>query len=60
PLLIAVPAQGATPTRDEVLTFLGERLAKWQVPDDVVFVEQLPMGGTGKVQKSKLREEYGG
>jgi fatty-acyl-CoA synthase len=60
PLLIAVAAPGATPTRDEVLEFLGQTLAKWQLPDDVIFVDALPMGGTGKVQKSVLREQYSG
>lgn len=60
PLLIAVAAPGAQPTRDDIIDYLGESLAKWQLPDDVVFVDSLPMGGTGKVQKKKLREEYGG
>lgn len=34
-------------------------MAKWQIPDRVVFAETLPIGATGKVQKNKLREEYG-
>jgi len=33
------------------------RFAKWQVPDDVVFVDAIPLGGTGKMQKTKLREQ---
>jgi fatty-acyl-CoA synthase len=58
PLLVAVPREGAQPTQEEVLTYLAETVAKWQLPDRVVFVETLPMGATGKVQKTKLREEY--
>jgi hypothetical protein len=45
---------------DEILAFLSERVAKWWVPDDVVFLESLPVGGTGKVQKADLRKQYGG
>ncbi len=47
-------------TKERILEHLAETLAKWQLPDDVIFVDALPMGGTGKVQKTKLREEYGG
>ena len=37
---------------------LESTLAKWQLPDRIIWVDALPMGATGKVQKSKLREEY--
>lgn len=60
PLLIAVPSPDRTPTREEVIEYLARTLAKWQLPDEVIFVDTLPMGGTGKIQKTKLREEYGG
>jgi len=59
PLLIVVPAPDRNPTKENILEHLAETLAKWQLPDDVIFVDALPMGGTGKVQKTKLREEYG-
>ena len=59
PLLIAVPEPDTGPTREDVLEFLSGSLAKWQLPDEVIFVDSLPMGATGKVQKTKLREEYG-
>ena len=59
PLLIAVPAPGTEPTKGAILEFLSGSLAKWQLPDEVIFVDSLPMGATGKVQKTKLREEYG-
>ncbi len=44
---------------DEILAFLSERVAKWWIPDAVIFLETLPVGGTGKVQKAMLREQYG-
>lgn len=58
PLLIAVAAESGAPPKEEVIDFLASSLAKWQLPDDVIFVETLPMGATGKVQKSVLREQY--
>jgi 3-(methylthio)propionyl---CoA ligase len=58
PVLVAVAACDPPPTRDSVLDHLRETLAEWQLPDEVIYVAQLPMGATGKVQKSKLREEY--
>ena len=58
PLLIAVPAPGAVPSKESVLEFLESQVAKWWLPDDVVFVEELPLGATGKIQKSKLREQF--
>jgi 3-(methylthio)propionyl---CoA ligase len=59
PLLIAQPAPGASPTKESVLEFLEGQVAKLCLPDDVVFVDSLPLGATGKVQKSLLREQYG-
>ena len=58
PLLVAVAKQGQTPTADELKAFLAERVAKWWLPDDVVFVEELPHTATGKLQKMKLRERF--
>ncbi|MDO8699895.1 MAG: long-chain-fatty-acid--CoA ligase [Rhodoferax sp.] len=60
PLLFIVRKPGQTVEREEILAFLTERVAKWWVPDDVVFLDALPVGGTGKVQKADLRKEYGG
>jgi fatty-acyl-CoA synthase len=60
PLLIAQPAPGAAPTKESVLEFLEGQVAKLWLPDDVVFVEALPLGPTGKVQKMALRERYRG
>ncbi len=58
PLLIVVKKDGSQLTRDELLQFYEGKISKWSVPDDVVFVEQLPHTGTGKLQKLKLREDY--
>jgi fatty-acyl-CoA synthase len=58
PLLIVVKATGHDPRKEEILAFLSERLAKWQVPDDVVFVESLPLTATGKISKKDLRAQF--
>jgi fatty-acyl-CoA synthase len=60
PIVVVVRKPGGTATREEVLALYEGRVAKWQVPDDVVFVESLPMGATGKVQKNRLRETFAG
>jgi fatty-acyl-CoA synthase len=58
PLLIVVPAEGQTPTSKELLDFLAPRIAKWWLPDAVIFVSELPLTATGKVLKASLRTEY--
>ena len=58
PILIAIPAPERQPTKESLLEFLSGHVAKWQLPDEVFFVDELPMGATGKVQKTKLREQY--
>lgn len=59
PVIVAVKVAGADVTEAEILkTFVG-KVAKWQVPDRVVFVDALPLGATGKVQKNRLREQFG-
>jgi acyl-CoA synthetase (AMP-forming)/AMP-acid ligase II len=60
PLLVVVKKPGAEVTRDELLQFYEGKVAKWQVPDDVVFVDAIPLGATGKMQKNKLREQLKG
>ena len=59
PMLIVVAATDPAPTIESVLEHLSASLAKWQLPDQIIFVDTLPMGATGKVQKTKLREQYG-
>jgi fatty-acyl-CoA synthase len=58
PLLVVVRRAGSTVTREELLAHFNGKIAKWWLPDDVVFAENLPVGGTGKIQKNKLREQY--
>ena len=58
PLLIVVKKEGASVTRDELLAFLRARMAKWWVPDDVVFADELPHTATGKLSKRILRERF--
>jgi len=58
PLLIVVKKAGKETTRDELLKFLDGKVAKWWLPDDVVFVDELPHTATGKLQKMKLREAF--
>ncbi|MFN6994566.1 MAG: 3-(methylthio)propionyl-CoA ligase [Aquincola tertiaricarbonis] len=60
PLLVVVKKPGAEVTREEVLGFFEGRIAKWQIPDDVAFVDELPHTATGKLQKLKLREQFRG
>jgi fatty-acyl-CoA synthase len=49
---------GAELSREELLNFFEGRIAKWQIPDDVAFVTELPHTATGKLQKLKLREQF--
>jgi 3-(methylthio)propionyl---CoA ligase len=59
PLLFVVRKPGHSLEAGEILAFLAERMAKWWVPEEVIFLDSLPVGGTGKVQKALLREKYG-
>jgi len=56
PVLAVVRRPGTDVSREALLAFYEGRTAKWQIPDDVIFVDAIPLGGTGKMQKSKLRE----
>ena len=56
PIIAVVKKPGADVSREALLAFYEGKIAKWQVPDDVVFVDAIPLGGTGKMQKTKLRE----
>jgi len=58
PLLVAVKKPGASVTREELLAFYEGKVAKWWIPDDVVFVAELPHTATGKLLKTTLRERY--
>jgi fatty-acyl-CoA synthase len=58
PLLVVVRAPGAALTREQLLRHYEGKVAKWWIPDDVVFVDSIPLGATGKVQKNVLRERF--
>ena len=60
PLLLVQPKPGTHPTKESILDFLSTRIAKWWMPDDVIFVESLPHTATGKLLKTELRKKYGG
>jgi len=56
PIVVVVKKAGAEVTREELLRHYEGKIAKWQIPDDVVFVDAIPLGATGKMLKTKLRE----
>jgi acyl-CoA synthetase (AMP-forming)/AMP-acid ligase II len=58
PLLVVMRKPNANVTREELLKFFDGKIAKWWTPDDVVFVDAIPLGATGKMQKNKLREQF--
>ena len=57
PIVAVVKKPDAQVTREELLQFYEGKTAKWQIPDDVVFVDAIPLGATGKMLKTKLREQ---
>ena len=58
PLLICILKKDAKTTREDVLKYLDGKIAKWWMPDDVVFVDEIPHTATGKIQKTALREQF--
>ena len=57
PIVVVMTKPGQSVTREELLAFYEGKTAKWQIPDDVVFVDAIPLGATGKMQKMALREQ---
>ena len=57
PIVAVALKPGAEVSREELLKFFEGKMAKWQIPDDVVFVDSIPIGATGKMLKTKLREQ---
>ena len=57
PIIVVVRKPGAQLDGEALLRFYEGRLAKWQIPDDVVFVDSIPLGATGKMLKARLREQ---
>ena len=60
PVLVVVLRPAANLARDELLRFFEGKIARFWMPDDVLFVASLPTGATGKVQKNRLREQFAG
>ena len=58
PLLVVVVKPGESLTREELLNFFLGKVAKWWIPDDVVFVDKLPLTATGKLSKLQLRQQF--
>ena len=59
PLLVVVKKPGQEVTREALLAFYEGKIVKWWTPDDVLFVPEIPLGATGKIQKNRLREQFG-
>ena len=57
PIVVVVKKPDAQVSREELLAFYEGKTAKWQIPDDVVFVDNIPLGATGKMLKTRLREQ---
>jgi fatty-acyl-CoA synthase len=60
PIVCVVKKPGAQVSRDELIAFFEGKTAKWQIPDDAVFIDAIPLGATGKMLKTKLREQLKG
>ncbi|MFA6266668.1 MAG: fatty-acid--CoA ligase [Pseudolabrys sp.] len=60
PLLVIVLKKGETATKEEILGFMQGKIAKWWMPDDVAFVDEIPHTATGKIQKMTLRKQFSG
>jgi len=55
---VVVKKPGAEVSKEELLAFYEGKIAKWWTPDDVAFVDSIPLGATGKMQKNKLRDQF--
>ena len=58
PLACVVLEPGAQLTKKEIIEFVSPRLARWQVPDDVVFIDEVPKTSVGKFSKKTLRDRF--
>jgi acyl-CoA synthetase (AMP-forming)/AMP-acid ligase II len=60
PLLVIVRTPGSSVSREDILAYMDGKIAKWWMPDDVAFVDEIPHTATGKIQKVTLREQFAG
>ena len=58
PIVVAIKKPGTSVTREDLLKFYEGKIAKWWMPDDVVFVDELPHTATGKLSKLQLRQKF--
>jgi fatty-acyl-CoA synthase len=58
PLLVVVLKKDQSAAKADILKFVGERVARWWLPDDVAFVDEIPHTATGKIQKTTLRQQF--
>jgi fatty-acyl-CoA synthase len=58
PILIVIPVKDIKPKKTTIIDLLKTQFSKWQIPEDILFVDQLPLTATGKVSKLTLRNEY--
>ncbi len=58
PLLVVVTKPGESVRKDDIFCFMQDKIAKWWMPDDIVFVDEIPHTATGKIQKTALRERF--
>ena len=58
PLLVVILAEGKEATKEELLGWLEGKVAKWWIPDDVAFVDEIPHTATGKIKKIELRKQF--
>ena len=58
PVLVVVKRESCSPSAQDILSIYTGRVAKWMIPDDVIFVDKMPMTATGKVQKAELRKMF--
>ena len=59
PLLVVVPKEGESPTHADIVEYLEDKVASWWLPDDVTYIDEMPLTATGKVSKRQLRERFG-
>jgi fatty-acyl-CoA synthase len=60
PLLVVVPRPGRNPSRADILAYMEGKIARWWLPDDVAFIDEIPHTATGKIQKAALRQRFAG
>ena len=60
PIVIVQPMPGKSPIKEEILKMYNGKIAKWMIPDDVIFTDNIPLGATGKILKNKRRDQFGG